>query len=266
VHCDSSGFLSIDCGTSRIQNYTDPSTGIVWTPDITIWPNIRDWSTTTAAAIGLPTDMPDQVQYSSFRSFPSVTSSKALNQSKFCYNLPAAANNYYLVRASFWYDPAAASAGQIRFRVIVDTYPSVEIVIDLPQKNPWFEEMYVRAQSKGVISLCLAPSPASRVQSGTSGSTTFVPPFINSLEIRPLPQTMNSITMIGNTNTAMRTVWRVDSGTSVPGILRYSHGIDSRDVYFEGNISIEKKTAWQIFSIRFVTPTAVRNYRLTLNS
>jgi hypothetical protein len=81
------------------------------------------------------------------------------------------------------------------------------------------------------------------------------------LEIRPLPRTMNSVTMIGNTNTAMRTVRREDSGTSVPGILRYSHRIDSRDVCFEGNILIQKNCLADLL-ITFVPPTAVRNCRL----
>ena len=35
------GFLSIDVGSAETANYTDPTTGIVWTPDTILWPQIR---------------------------------------------------------------------------------------------------------------------------------------------------------------------------------------------------------------------------------
>ena len=159
--------------------------------------------------------MADQRQYSTLRYFPS--NNKALNQSKFCYNLAATAGNFYLIRASFWYGSSTAlgttrSSGTIRFHVIVDTYEGVEIAINLPQTYPWFEEMYIRALSgKDSIAVCLsAASDSSDV------------PFISSLELRPLPSTMMSVQVVQNNSYALRTVVRQDSGTSSPNppILR----------------------------------------------
>ena len=143
--------------------------------------------------------MADQKQYTTLRYFPQ---NKVLNHSKFCYNLPATAGSYYLIRATFWlglsplYETRAS--GQIRFHMIVDTYEGVEIVIDLPQLNPWFEEMYVRALTgSSSVSVCL---------SAASGSSD--PPFINSLELRPLPSNMSSVEFINTTNCALRAVDR----------------------------------------------------------
>ena len=101
-------FLSIDCGSSHKSTYTNPLTGtdVIWTPDTTISPDIGKWSA-TIANVSRPPNMTDEQQYSTLRYFPTTTSSssssKALNQSKFCYTLPAIAGNYYLIRASFWY-------------------------------------------------------------------------------------------------------------------------------------------------------------------
>ena len=202
----------MDCGSSANSNYTNSLTGpdIIWTPDTSLWPDIGKWSV-SFYNMSLPTNMTDETQYSTLRYFPT---NKALNQSKFCYSLPAIAGNYYLIRASFWYSPLSAiyeyKYDQIRFHVIVDNYEGVEIVIGIPQTYPWFEEMYIRAQSS-FVSVCLS---AASDRSDT--------PFINSLELRPLKSTMNPVEMINNTNQAMRTVFREDSGTlsNDPPILR----------------------------------------------
>ena len=96
--------------------------------------------------------------------------------------------------------------------MIVDSYEGVEVVINFPQSNPWFEEMYIPTQSgKTSVSVCL---------SGASDSSDV--PFINSLEMRPLPLTMHSVELIKNFSYALRTIWREDSGTTsaVPPILR----------------------------------------------
>ena len=177
-----------------------------------IWPDIPNWS--AIAPVSPPTMLLDQTQYTTLRYFPS---NKALKQSKFCYTLPAISGNYYLIRASFWYGVVSTIyetrvSNQIRFHVIVDNYEGVEIVIDIPQNFPWFEEMYIPAQSgRSSVSVCL---------SAASDSSDM--PFINSLELRPLPSTMKPVEMIKNTNYALRTVWREDSGaySDVPPILR----------------------------------------------
>ena len=203
--------MSIDCGSTDTANYIDPSTQIQWTPDASLWADIGGWSAT--AVVSPPTSMKDQKQYTTLRYFPQH---KALNQSKFCYNLPAVEGSYYLIRATFWLGLTSLYkthvSGQIRFRVIVDTYEGVEVVINLGQSNPWFEEMYVRAQSgKSSLSVCL---------SAASDSSDI--PFINSLEVRPLLQTMTSVEMMSTTNFALRTVDRRDFGTlsNIPPIIR----------------------------------------------
>ena len=176
-----------------------------------IWPDIGYWS--SVDTVNPPSAMGDQKQYITLRYF---RPNKALNLSKFCYTLPAIAGSYYFIRASFWMGSTQSYttrvSGQIRFRVIVDTYAGVEVVIKLPQMNPWFEEMYIPAQSgRSSVSVCL---------SAASDSSDM--PFINSLELRPLPVTLNSVATIRNTNCALRTVWREDTGTSSanPPILR----------------------------------------------
>ena len=192
----------------------DSSTKIEWAPDALIWPDIRNWSST--AQVSPPTTMADQRQYSTLRYFPS--NNKALNQSKFCYNLAATAGNFYLIRASFWYGSSTAlgttrSSGTIRFHVIVDTYEGVEIAINLPQTYPWFEEMYIRVQSdRDSIVMCLSAASNSSDVS-----------FISSLELRPLPLTMMSVQLIQNISYAMHKVVPQDSCTSSanPPILRF---------------------------------------------
>ena len=210
------GFLSIDCGSPDATNYTDPSTQIQWKSDAARWPDIGNWS--ASAVVSPPASMADQKQYTTLRYFPQ---NKVLNHSKFCYNLPATAGSYYLIRATFWlglsplYETRAS--GQIRFHMIVDTYEGVEIVINIPQSYPWFEEMYVRAQSgRSSLSMCLSAS---------SDSSDI--PFINSLEVRPLPSTLTPVKMVSSTNFALRTVDRKDFGSvsADPPILRLDlHG------------------------------------------
>ena len=173
---------------------------INWTSDTLKWPEIKKWSFTRV--VNPPTTMTgDLVHFSTLRYF---LANKAMNQSKFCYTLPAIAGNYYLIRASFWYGPSTApfyairTRNQISFHMIVDTYEGVEILIDLPQLNPWFEEMYVRALTgSSSVSVCL---------SAASGSSD--PPFINSLELRPLLSNMSSVKFINASNIALRAVDR----------------------------------------------------------
>ena len=203
------GFLSIDCGSSSEGNYTDPLTGIVWTPDAVIWPKIGYWS--GIVRVKAPTNTTNQIQYSTLRYFRPTW---VMDRSKFCYNLPAIGGAYYLIRASFWYGlPEASSAAlyrksRIRFRVIVDTYQGVEVMIELPQTEPWFEEMYVRAQRSSNVSMCLS-------MENNNGSDM---PFINSIELRPLPSTMRVVQTMNNNVQyyPMCTVDRQDMGTRSP--------------------------------------------------
>ena len=210
------GFVSIDCGSSQTANYTD-ALGIEWAPDATIWPDIGSWSFTSDITPPGNNTSGGGVRYQTLRYFP-PSSKSTLNQTKFCYTLPATGDGYYLVRATFWYGTSnkmlysTRVPGVISFRVVVDTYTGAKINITLPQTSPQTEEMYVRAQSgSSSVSVCFSAA------SDNSDS-----PFINALELRPLSSTMTSVSMINNTNTALRTADRVDFGASLssPSIIR----------------------------------------------
>ena len=211
------GFVSIDCGASQTANYTD-ALGIEWAPDATIWPDIGSWSFTSDITPPGNNTSGGGVRYQTLRYFP-PSSKSTLNQTKFCYTLPATGDGYYLVRATFWYGTSATTTlygtrvpGIISFRVMVDTYTGAQITITLPQTSPQTEEMYVRAQSgSSSVSVCFSAA------SDNSDS-----PFVNALELRPLSSKMTSVSMINNTNTALRTADRVDFGASLssPSIIR----------------------------------------------
>ena len=210
------GFLSIDCGSSQTTNYVD-ALGIEWTPDTTIWPDISSWSLTSA--ITPPTgNTSGGAKYQTMRYFPPASKSTP-NQTKFCYTLPVTGNDYYLVRATFWYGTSGTTTlygtrvpGIISFRVMVDTYTGAQIDITLPQTSPQTEEMYIRAQNgSSSVSVCFSAA------SDNSDS-----PFINTLELRPLSSEMLFVSVMNNTNSALRTAARVDYGTSAsaPPIIR----------------------------------------------
>ena len=89
---------------------------------------VEHWSA-TIDNVNLPTNMTDEKQYSTLRYLPRQV---LLHPARHCRQLlldPCC----ILVRPS------------VRFHVIVDNYEGVEIVIDIPQKYPWFEEMYIEA-------------------------------------------------------------------------------------------------------------------------
>ena len=205
------GFLSIDCGSSQTTNYVD-ALGIEWTPDTAIWPDMSRWSLTSDITPPAE-DTSGGAKYQTLRYFPPADKSM-LNQTKFCYTLPAVGNVYYLIRATFWYGTSATTTlygtrvpGVISFRVMVDTYTGAQITITLPQTSPRTEEMYIRAQNgSSSVSVCFS------AVSDNSDS-----PFINALELRPLSSKMTSVSMINNTNTALRTTARWDFGVSETG-------------------------------------------------
>ena len=212
------GFLSIDVGSTETSNYTDPTTGIVWTPDTILWPQIAEWSTTSI--LGPPSDnSADQKQYQSFRYFkPPQKSTGIPSPTKFCYSLPAQANKYYLIRVSFWCSTNLTSAstrvgGALSFYIIIDSYVGPRIDILLPQTSAYVEEYYVQALNGSTsVNLCL---------SGESDVSDA--PFVNSIELRPLVDTLSAIKVLKSSNSALRGPIRYDLGAAdkSPPIIRY---------------------------------------------
>jgi hypothetical protein len=216
------GFVSIDCGSSQTTNYSD-ALGIEWAPDGTMWPDIGSRSST--ADIVPPADDRDGsggLVYRTLRYFPPIfisnsSSSSTMNQTKFCYTLPAKSAGFYLLRATFWYGVSATTTlydtrvpGIISFRSIVDSYLGPQVNITLPQTYPSIQELYVRALSSSV-SYCLSAAAADSDA-----------PFISTLELRPLPERMTPVAMINSTSTALVSVARADYGASAdaPSIIR----------------------------------------------
>jgi hypothetical protein len=216
------GFVSIDCGSSRTSNYTD-ALGIEWVPDAALWPDIGGWSSTAAVpppSNGTTGDELDE-KYQTLRYFSppatssaNASSSATRNATKFCYVLPAVERKFYLIRATFWYGLYVTAAlysthktDAISFRMIVDTYAGAVINVSLPQSAPLTEEMYVRAQSGSTsISVCFSAADS---DGGTSDA-----PFVSALELRPLPSDLTSLAMVNSTNTALQRADRSDFGAT----------------------------------------------------
>jgi hypothetical protein len=141
VWAQSAGFLSIDVGSAATQNYTDAATGIVWTPDVLLWPELAEWSTTFTVGPIAP-EFLDQIQYQSFRFFNSTNPNPNPNPSKFCYSLPAHAGKYYLLRVTFWCGSKLATAPNslASFRVVIDSYVGPQLNFSLPMTAGSVEE------------------------------------------------------------------------------------------------------------------------------
>ena len=213
------GFLSIDIGSGETTNYTETTTGMIWTPDLNLWPDIGDWSTTYTSLAPPPSaassDHSRAEHYQSFRYFKpssSESQSRAPRPAKFCYSLPAQPGKHYLVRATFWSGASLASAstrvsGLLGFYVMIDTYVAPRINISLPQTSEYVEEYFVKAldgASSSSVKVCLS------AESDVSDA-----PFINALELRPLADTPKSVLVLDASNSALRTMARYDFGASV---------------------------------------------------
>ena len=207
--------MSIDCGSSQTTSYKD-TLGVEWAPDVSIWPDI-DRLTSTANVT--PPAADSSTKYQTLRYFlpPTASMPTRMNPTKFCYTLPAIGDaQYYLIRASFWYGASTNTTlyntrkpGVVSFRIIIDTITGPQIDINLPQTSPLIEEMYIWMETVGLlVPVCFSAA------SNDSGS-----PFVNSLELRPLPDSFSP--KVGSF--AVRTVGRVDLGASTDSqpIIRY---------------------------------------------
>ncbi|KAI4368459.1 hypothetical protein MLD38_017015 [Melastoma candidum] len=148
-------FVSIDCGGTA-GNYTDPSTGLEWTPDS----GLMAFGRSTAALNS--TDSPRV--YQTRRDFP-------VDDQKYCYTLRTEERRRYLVRATFRYGDLGTEETFPKFQLYLDTTKWTTVAV-YDAGRVYVEEMIIRASS-GSVDVCLCCA------------TTGVP-FISSLELRPL--------------------------------------------------------------------------------
>ncbi|WOH08701.1 hypothetical protein DCAR_0728147 [Daucus carota subsp. sativus] len=156
VMCQVTEFISIDCGGS--SNYTDLNTGLPWISDSGIISSGQSAELEDPEA-SLP-------QYRKRRDFP-------VDDKKYCYTLRTQERRRYLVRATFLYGNSKSTFPKFQVYLDATKWSTVSIT---NASEVHVEEMIIRAQSNSVdVCLCQA----------TTGS-----PFISTLELRPLNQSM----------------------------------------------------------------------------
>ncbi|KAL2547160.1 putative LRR receptor-like serine/threonine-protein kinase [Forsythia ovata] len=156
VLCQVSEFISIDCGGTG--NYTDQSTGLAWISDTGIM--------SQGKSVKVENTNGNSPQYQTRRDF-------ATDSKKYCYTLTTEERRRYIVRATFLYGSS------------VSVYPKFQLYLDATKwstvtvteaSRVYVKEMIIRAPSQSInVCLCCA----------TTGS-----PFISTLEMRPLNQSM----------------------------------------------------------------------------
>ncbi|KAI5062748.1 hypothetical protein GOP47_0023287, partial [Adiantum capillus-veneris] len=203
LHAQTPGFYSIDCGSTSTETYSDYTTTIIWTPDLDIMPD------GIAATVTAPTTGEGDA-YTTLRYFPG-------NHSKYCYPLaPVEAGSSYIVRAGFWMGDRSLYAtevvDQISFQLIIDAYVVTLVNLSLPQARVKYSEVYVTANASRMAA-CVAR---------TTGSAASDPPFISSLELRPLPRTTYGGMLVQTLKYPMLMVGRSNYGapSDYPRVLR----------------------------------------------
>ena len=155
----SSGFISIDCGTSN-SSYTDETTGISYVSDANFTENGENKEITPAYKV-----QTDEKQFWTVRSF-----SQGIRN---CYSLKPiqGKNNLYLIRARFMYGNYD-NKNQIP---TFDLYLGVNLWNTVVLNNAWtpLTEEIIHSPLSDTIYVCLV----------NTGSGT---PFISVLELRPL--------------------------------------------------------------------------------
>ncbi|GAA0167029.1 hypothetical protein LIER_22055 [Lithospermum erythrorhizon] len=162
---DTSGFISIDCGTPEDTNYNDTRTGINYISDEglintgEIYPISPDYTSNTLS----------EKPYLTVRSFP--------EGKRNCYILKPASgkSNKYLIRATFLYGnyDGQNKLPQFDLHLGVDYWYTVNIT----QASLYDQPEIVHVPPSDTIYICLV----------NTGKGT---PFISSLELRPLNNTM----------------------------------------------------------------------------
>ncbi|KAI5063543.1 hypothetical protein GOP47_0022090 [Adiantum capillus-veneris] len=193
------GFLSIDCGSDAAS--TDLN-GIEWVADVDY---IKEGKS-------LPVTGGRDRVLGNLRLFDG-------NQSKYCYSLAnnaVQAGNFFLVRASIWagisppYTPRN-SDGHFRFKLIVDGDVWEDVKVPYGTTTWYTYDIYMRAQGDK-IDVCFA-------RSTPDGDA----PFINGLELRPLPSTLTSTIIMNGTGVLLVPLDRTDYGalSTMPSTVRY---------------------------------------------
>ncbi|MCO5551131.1 hypothetical protein L7F22_004628 [Adiantum nelumboides] len=194
-----SGFLSIDCGSDASS--TDAN-GIEWVADADL---IKEGKSLSVTGRNDPV-------LNNLRLFDG-------NQSKYCYSLTNSAvkaGAFFLVRASIWagitppYTPRN-SDGYFRFLLIVDGDIWQNVKVPYGSTTWYTFDVYIRAQ-RNTISVCFA-------RSTPDGDD----PFVNSLELRPLPSTLTSTIIMNGTGLILISLDHTDYGVlaSMPSMTRY---------------------------------------------
>ncbi|KAH7285345.1 hypothetical protein KP509_33G024200 [Ceratopteris richardii] len=203
------GFVSIDCGGNA--SYSDAN-DILWSPDGAITGIDGVVSSVSPPAY---VNTSNQTPLSSIRFFPG-------NQSKYCYvfNQGIVQGRAYLVRASFWagsklpYPTKAENSVSFKLLIYADEWDTVSITF--PQTSREIDkEIYVFALREN-IEVCL---------SGHSAITDSDVPFISSLVLRPLSNSLQPISFSVNYQNSrpLMTVSRINYGARDPSdYLRYS--------------------------------------------
>lgn len=158
IVCQVTEFISIDCGGNK--NFTDPSTGLVWTSDNGIMAHGK--------SVEVKNTNGNSLQYSTRREFP-------IDNKKYCYTLKTEERRRYIVRVTFLYGSSVTEEPYPKFQLFLDaTKWSTVSVSD--GSRVYVKEMIVRAPSYSIdVCLCCA----------TTGS-----PFISTIELRPLNLSM----------------------------------------------------------------------------
>ncbi|XP_055810439.1 probable LRR receptor-like serine/threonine-protein kinase At1g67720 isoform X2 [Solanum dulcamara] len=187
IVCQVTEFVSIDCGSAN--NYTDTSTGLVWTSDAGIMGHGKPVVVVNANV--------NSQQYQRRRDFPA-------DSNKYCYTLNTKERRRYLVRATFLYGSPAAEGTYPKFQLYLDATKWGTITIS-ESSRIYVSEMIIRAPSNSIdVCLCCATTES---------------PFISTLELRPLNLSMYATDY--EDNFYLKVAARVDFGAQSKEPIRY---------------------------------------------
>ncbi|KAK1548948.1 hypothetical protein Q3G72_029860 [Acer saccharum] len=180
-----SGFISIDCGLPENSAYSDKKTGINYTSDVTF--------TESGVSYNISSEYNRDTLEQPFLTVRSFTEG-----TKNCYTLkPAPGDSKFLIRASFMYGNYDGQNKLPSFDLLLgtDVWDSVELA---DASTIIFKEI-IHVSSRNYIDVCLV----------NKGSGT---PFISSLELRPLKNSMYPAA--NNSGTSLLLYSRLDVGST----------------------------------------------------
>ncbi|XP_019196782.1 PREDICTED: putative leucine-rich repeat receptor-like protein kinase At2g19210 [Ipomoea nil] len=200
------GFISLDCGTPRGENYTDEKTGLRYISDATFIGDNAVGKSVSPYYKGLGIDR----QLITLTTFPQGIRN--------CYTLrpPQGKLNKYLIRARFFYgnyDGNAAAAGkqlpQFDLHLGVEYWDTVEF--DPKYDIISVDKEIVHIPSSDLVHVCLV-------------NTGLGTPFISALELRPLNNSMYPTVSGGSLMMNLR----FDIGSQATQVLRYKDDVFDR--------------------------------------